>query len=214
MQTRLHCPERQREGLRDLAVGQSRPGVKQEDVALALAEVRKRIGKLPFPRIGCSTIERIVEILDGRVDPGARLRQQLPPLLPPVVTEQVRGDAVEPGADRARVVEALPVGISRGERLRGEVVGERPADPPPQVAVQRRILVAESLRETASHTTSFPLVAQRFPKDAVNLRSKSRKCLPEVRIRLRSFFEICVRPRRPGPHFELQANWDDQATCA
>jgi hypothetical protein len=135
MQTRLHCPERERERLRDLAVGQARPGVKQEDVALALAEVRKRVGKLPFPRIGRGPIERIVYVVDGWVDPGARVRLQLPPLLPPVVTEQVRGDAVEPGAKRAGLVDTLPVGVGRGERLRGEVVGEGASDPPPQVTV-------------------------------------------------------------------------------
>ena len=44
----------------------------------------------------------------------------------------------------------------------GEVVGERPADPPLQVAVQRWILVTERLSETTAHTTSFPLIALRF----------------------------------------------------
>lgn len=129
------------------------------------ASLRERRRELaPARGGGGGAIDQLVEIVHHRVDdPGLRVRLQLSPLASPVVTEQVRSDAVEPAAQGPRLVEAFPAVIGDNERLGGEIVGQGAADPPSKVAVQRRMLLPERLAEVAAHINSFPLAGPRFP---------------------------------------------------
>ena len=80
------------------------------------------------------------------------------------MAKEVRSDAVQRRAQRPLPVEALPVCVGGGGRLRSEIVGEPAPDPTAQIALQRRILLAKRLSEATTHTVSFPLGADRFQR--------------------------------------------------
>jgi hypothetical protein len=65
-----------------------------------------------------------------------------------VLAQQVAGDPVQPGGSVGMLAAILVAAPERqGEGLGGEVVGQVVADPPPQVAQDRRVVAVEQLGE-------------------------------------------------------------------
>jgi hypothetical protein len=73
---------------------------------------------------------------------------QPPHLCAGVLAQQVPSDPVQPGGGAGMLGAILAAPPERqGERLAGDVVGQVGADPPPQVAQDRRVVAVEQLRE-------------------------------------------------------------------
>jgi hypothetical protein len=73
---------------------------------------------------------------------------QPPHLCASVLAQQVPSDPVQPGAGAGMLGAILAAPPERQrERLGGKIIGQVGADPPPQVAQDRRVVAVEQLRE-------------------------------------------------------------------
>jgi hypothetical protein len=85
-----------------------------------------------------------------------------------VLAQQVAGDPVQPGGS-VGILAAIPVAAPerQRERLGGQVVGQLVADPPPQVAQDRRVVAVEQLAEAGRlqqrRGDQLGVVRQRLP---------------------------------------------------
>ena len=89
-----------------------------------------------MPRVGVSPLGGGVLVREDRIDAGARVGAEHPPLLAPVVSHEVRGDPVQPRPHRPRRIQPIPVAEGDRERLGRELVCRRWADPPSQVPLK------------------------------------------------------------------------------
>ena len=131
--SRANRPHRDAQGLGDLRVGQVRPREQKEDVPLARPEGGQRQGQRRAGGRGLHAgLHRLVGGVGAqvRVDPGPRIRQQLAPFRPVVVTKEVVGDAEKPwpGVRLGGVVGSASA-ERHGERLDGQVFGDVGAHP-------------------------------------------------------------------------------------
>ncbi len=94
--------------------------------------------------------DAVADIRSGGVGHDAGIGAQPPLLGAGVLAQQVPGDPVQPGGD-VGTLGLIPVTLPerQGERLGGKVVGQLGADPPPQVAMNRRVVPVEQLREAS-----------------------------------------------------------------
>ena len=99
----------------------------------------------PDPLVG----DRLGYRVGRRVDPGAGDGAEEPHLVPPAPADEPGRDAVQPrpGAGLIRVVTAA-LAERHQEGLRHQVVGRVPAQPPRDVAVDRRRMPVEHDAET------------------------------------------------------------------
>ena len=130
---------------------QVRPGQQQQHLALLGGQVgdgqrgttRRRSSVDPLG-------DAVADIRSGGVGHDAGIGAQPPLLGAGVLAQQVPGDPVQPGGD-VGTLGLIPVTLPerQGERLGGKVVGQLGADPPPQVAMNRRVVPVEQLREAS-----------------------------------------------------------------
>jgi hypothetical protein len=127
------------------------PGQQQQHLALLGWEVGHRQRGAAS---GCGGVEplgnAVAEIRSGRVGRDAGVGAQPSHLRAGVLAQQVPGDPVQPGGGIGMLGAVLVAPPKRQrERLGGKVVGQLVADPPPQVAQDRRVVPVEQLREAS-----------------------------------------------------------------
>jgi hypothetical protein len=87
---------------------------------------------------------------------------------------EIRGDPVQPRPHRPRRIEAIPAPERDGQGLGGELVRERCAEPPREVAVEGREFRLEGVLERAPHANQFPAATASVPGERAAQLNVSR----------------------------------------
>ncbi len=127
------------------------PGEQQQHLALLGGQVGHRQRGTTRGHGGVEPLgNAVADVGSGGVGHDAGIGTQPPHLSAGVLAQQVPGDPVQPGGGIGMLGAVLVAPPKRQrERLGGKVVGQLVADPPPQVAQDRRVVPVEQLREAS-----------------------------------------------------------------
>jgi hypothetical protein len=126
-----------------------RPGDEEQHLPVARFEVRQRRGQSRAQRLGVEPAGNALAVpLDGLLAPGAGQGAVAAHLRAAVTGDEVARDAVQPrgGVGLPELVAGAAVEGDQ-ERLGRHVVGQARAQPPRDVAVDRRVVAVEYLLE-------------------------------------------------------------------
>jgi hypothetical protein len=133
---------------------QVRPGQQQQHLALLGGQLGNGQHGTTRGHAGVDPLGNpVAGIGSGGVGHDAGIGAQPPLLGAGVLAQQVPGDPIQPRGDVGTLGTLGPIPVAlpkrQGERLGGKVVGQLGADPPPQVAMNRRVVPVEQLREAS-----------------------------------------------------------------